>query len=102
MIGPINWVKKKFVEVVVRLTPHCHDVTRLLSESRERPLPMRTRLLIRLHFSICAWCQRYGQHLESLGKFSAAFPDKGCEQGAATLSPEARKRLSKALQESDR
>ena len=102
MIEPINWVKKKFIEVVVKLTPHCHDVPRFLSESTERPLPLPGRLLIRLHFSICVWCQRYGQHLESLRKFSAEFPDKGCKQGEAKLSLEARKRLGKALQESDR
>ena len=102
MSGPINWVKSNFVEIVVRLTPHCHDVTRLLSESKDRQLPMRTRLLIRLHFSICVWCRRYGRHLGSLGKFTAAFPNQGCEHGEARLSPEARQRLSEALQESDR
>ena len=102
MSGPINWVKGKFVGVVVSLTPHCHDITRLLSESRDRQLPLRTRLLIRVHFSICVWCRRYGRHLGSLGKFSAAFPDRGCEHGEARLSPEARKRLREALQEPDR
>jgi hypothetical protein len=102
MIMPASWAKEKFVEIVANLTPHCHDVTRLLSESMERPLPLGTRLLVRLHFSICIWCRRYGKQLESLRKFSTEFPEKGCEKGHATLSPAARKRLDRALQEVDR
>jgi hypothetical protein len=101
MIEPTNRVKRKFIEIVAKLTPRCHDITRLLSESTEHPLPLHTRILIRLHFSICIWCQRYGKHLESLRKFSSAFPEKGCERGHAALSPEARERLNKALRQVD-
>jgi hypothetical protein len=102
MIEPTNWVKKKFVESVANLTPRCHDITRLLSEAAERPLPLRTRLLIRLHFSICVWCKRYGSHLTDLRKYSAEFPSKGCEHGGPALSSDARERLKKALRESNR
>ena len=102
MIEPTNWVKGKLIKIVANLTPHCHDVTRLLSESMERPLSLRTRLLLRLHFSICVWCRRYGQHLEALRKFSAKFPEKGCESGQATLSADARDRLDRALRQVDR
>lgn len=102
MIEPTKWVKRKFVGIVANLTPRCHDVTRLLSESMERPLPLRTRLLVRLHFSICIWCRRYGKHLESLRKFSSEFPEKGCEKGQANLSSAPRERLNRALQQVDR
>jgi hypothetical protein len=101
MIEPANWVKTKFVELVVNITPHCHDITRLLSESMERPLPLWTRVLIRLHFSICVWCGRYGRHMKYLRKYGNEFPRKGCEHGTAGLTPSARKRLSKAVQESN-
>ncbi|MFZ0712196.1 MAG: hypothetical protein WAM53_19305 [Terrimicrobiaceae bacterium] len=100
MIKPTHWVKTKFVEVVASITPHCHDITRLLSESMERPLPLWTRVLIRLHFSICVWCKRYGRHLKYLRKFSGEFPEKGCEHGKAALTPSARERLSKAVTQS--
>ncbi len=98
MIASISWIKTLFVKVVVKLTPHCHDVTRLLSESLERPLPLHTRLLLRLHFSICIWCSRYSKHLDSLRTFSSEFPEKGCAHGPAALPPEARERLKKSLQ----
>jgi len=98
MIEPTNRATKKFVEIVANVTPHCHDVTRLLSESMDRRLPLRTRLLIRLHFSICVWCKRYGRHLKLLRNCSSEFPEKGCEYGSATLSSSARERLKNALQ----
>jgi hypothetical protein len=94
-----NWMKRLFVKIVANLTPHCHDVTRLLSQSLERPLPLRTRLLLRLHFSICVWCSRYAKHLESLRKFSAEFPEKGCADEPGALPPAARERLKQSLQE---
>jgi hypothetical protein len=102
MIEPTNWVKRKLIRIVANLTPHCHDVTRLLSKSMECPLPLRTRLLLRLHFSICVWCRRYGQHLKSLRKFSSEYPEKGCESGQAVLSPDTRDRLNRALRQVDR
>jgi hypothetical protein len=102
MSEPANWVKTKFVQTVVKLTPHCHDITRLLSESMERPLPLRTRVLIRLHFSICVWCERYARHLKYLRKYSCEFSEKGCEHGEPTLTPGARERLNRALLETNR
>jgi hypothetical protein len=101
MIEPANWAKKKVVEIVAHLTPHCHDITRLLSESSEHTLPLRTRLLIRLHFCVCIWCRRYREHLKLMRKLSAKFPEKGCEEGA-NLSIEARERLNRALQKARR
>ena len=99
MIKPTNNVTKKFVQFVANVTPHCHDITRLLSESMEHPLPLRTRLLIRLHFTICTWCKRYGEQLKLLRKCGSGFAEKGCERGAETLPSGAHERLKKALGE---
>ncbi|MGC2578316.1 MAG: hypothetical protein WA376_12125, partial [Terrimicrobiaceae bacterium] len=84
---------------LANVTPHCHDITRLLSESMEHPLPLRTRLLIRLHFLICAWCKRYGEQLKLLRECGSRFAEKGCERGGENLPPDARERLKKALGE---
>ena len=98
MIEPTSRVSKKFVQFVANLTPYCHDVTRLLSDSMERRLPLRTRLLIRLHFFICVWCKRYDGQLKLLRKYGSEFAEKGCEQGRETLPSGARERLNKALE----
>jgi hypothetical protein len=99
VIKPTNKVTKGFVQFVTNVTPHCHDVTRLLSESMERRLPLRTRLLIRLHFTVCIWCERYGEQLKLLRKCGSRFPEKGCEHGGETLPSSARERLKTALEE---
>ena len=102
MIEPTNRVRQKLVQLVANLTPCCHDVTRLLSESMERRLPLRMRLLIRLHFSICVWCKRYHGQLKLLRKYSSGFAEKEFDHGRETLSSSARERLNKALAEIDR
>jgi hypothetical protein len=99
MIEPTKRVTKKLVRFVANLTPHCHEITRLLSESMERPLPLRTRLLIRLHFTICVWCKRYDRQLKLLRKYSSGFAEKGCEHGRETLPSSTRERFNKALEE---
>ena len=99
MIRPTSNVAKKFVQFVASVTPHCHDITRLLSESMEHPLPLRTRLLIRLHFTICVWCKRYGEQLKFLRKCGSGFAEKGCGRGIETLPSGARERLKNALRE---
>ena len=68
MIKPTSNVTKKFVQFVASVTPHCHDITRLLSESMEHPLPLRTRLLIRLHFTDLHLVQAIRRTTEALAK----------------------------------
>jgi hypothetical protein len=95
-------IKKALVRFLANHTPHCHEVTRLLSESMEHPLPFRTRVLLRLHFVICIWCQRYGEQLKWLRRYGSKFPTRGYEHGRESLSSESRERLRKALQEANR
>jgi hypothetical protein len=65
----------------------------------EHPLPLRTRLLIRLHFTICVWCKRYGEQLKFLRKCGSGFAEKGCGGEIETLPSGARERLKNALRE---
>jgi hypothetical protein len=102
MSEPTNRMTKALVRFLANLTPHCHDVTRLLSESMEHPLPLRTRVLLRLHFAICIWCQRYSEQLKWLRQYNSGFSTRGCEHGHESLSPDARERLRNALQETNR
>src|SRR5687768_17588157 len=41
VIEPTNWWKTRLVTFIAEHTPKCHDVTRLISESLDRPLPLR-------------------------------------------------------------
>jgi Putative zinc-finger len=73
------------VSFVARITPPCHDITRLLSQSMDRQLPVRTRLAIRLHFEICVWCKRYGQQLEVIRKAGRSVPERAEQISQASL-----------------
>ena len=92
-LGPIT-------DFLVARTPGCKEVTRLLSESMDHPLPWRTRMGIRLHYLICVWCERYGQHIRFLRDAVRRHPEKLEGQDApppASLSPEAHDRMKRAL-----
>lgn len=68
MMEPTNWWKKKIVEWIAAHTPRCHDMTRLISQSQDAPLPRGTRVKMWLHYRICVWCERYRDQLGFIGK----------------------------------
>jgi len=91
-IGPIvGWL--------IRMTPTCQDMTRLLSEAMDRPLPFGTRIKMRMHFLICKWCERYKNQLVFLRQAVRRHPDKleGETVPPPALSSDAKDRLKQAL-----
>ncbi|MBE0604998.1 MAG: zf-HC2 domain-containing protein [Deltaproteobacteria bacterium] len=74
----------------------CKDVTRLLSESMDRSLPLGKRVGVRFHLLICRFCARYERQLllirETVRRLAAAEEIPG-----ETLSAEARERIRKSL-----
>jgi hypothetical protein len=98
VIEPTNWWKTKLVKFVAEHTPKCHDITRLISESMDRPVSLRTRIAIRIHYVVCAWCERYRDQLGFLREAVRSFPTEDPEKIRGKLSPETRTRLKVALQ----
>ena len=97
MIEPTNWWKTKVVMFIAEHTPKCHDITRLISQSLDRPPPLRTRIAMRIHYIICVWCERYRDQLGFLREAMKSCPEKGSEKKRGGLSPEARTRLRTVL-----
>ncbi|GAB4362270.1 MAG: hypothetical protein Kow00128_01880 [Deltaproteobacteria bacterium] len=78
----------------------CRDVTRLISDSMDRSLPLRKRLGVRLHLMLCRFCSRYERQLRLIRdtvRRIAASPDDPPAIPPETLSPEARERIRKSL-----
>lgn len=78
----------------------CKEITKLVSESLDRPLPIRQRLAIRLHVLLCKLCDRYRQHLFIIRDAVRRHPDRleGHESPSPpSLSPEARERIKDSL-----
>lgn len=45
----------------------CKEVSKLLSQARERPLGLRERLGLRLHLMMCSGCTNFRKQLEFIG-----------------------------------
>ncbi len=85
---------------LIKMTPPCDQIVKLVSEEMDHPLPLGTKLKVRLHFLVCKWCERYKQQLVFIRSAMRQHPDKLMGQEPfAGLSPEARERLKQALRQ---
>ena len=89
-----RWLIEKIVAFVAKITPPCHDITRLSSQPMDRQY---TRVAIRLHFQICVWCRRYGEQLDTIRKASRSIPQHSERISTASLSESARQRISETF-----
>jgi hypothetical protein len=99
-IEPTNWLTTAIVKFLARVTPRCHDMTRLISQSQEEPLPPGTRLKMRLHYVICVWCERYRDQIALLRKALPRCEEHIPPSRTPPLSESAKDRLKKALKDS--
>lgn len=96
---PPNWLKTKLSSWFWRLTPACREVARLTSEEHDHPLPLLTRLQLRLHRRFCKWCARYARQLELMHEASHLFPEHTDQIEGPTLGNDAKARMKQALQQ---
>jgi hypothetical protein len=85
---------------LIRNTPSCADVVRILSDAMDRPIPLHRRIAVRLHFLICTWCRRYHEQIGLLrtalrSTEPGASKDDAPAGSAARLSDDARERLKR-------
>ncbi|WP_341937425.1 zf-HC2 domain-containing protein [Marinimicrobium sp. C2-29] len=55
---------------------NCHQATRLMSESKERPLSGRERMSLRFHTMMCSGCRRFDGQLDFLRRASRTYTKK--------------------------
>jgi hypothetical protein len=60
-------------------------------------LPLTLRIKLRLHYLICAWCQRYANQLHVLRKIASSAPDRVDQFSQDALSSTAKERIKEAL-----
>ena len=85
----------------------CQEVGRLISEQRDRELPLSQRLGLRMHLMLCSLCRTFSKQLALLARFSKAAGESGPGSLLAhgellqeTLSLEAKSRIKASLGES--
>jgi hypothetical protein len=86
----------------IRWMPNCRDVSRMVSESMDARPPFSRRMAMWIHLMMCRYCCRFRRQILFLRKMSRIdaedVADTLVEQDAA-LSPTARERLKKIVEE---
>jgi hypothetical protein len=88
----------QLVKFIGRHTPKCPEVVRILSQGMDQKLSPKTRLLLRVHYLICRWCQRYAEQLHYLRKCSRRFPEEISNLDAFTMTASAKDRIKRRLE----
>lgn len=91
-------IRMRFVVWVWNHTPTCAEMARLASESLDKPVTFGQWWRMKLHWVICAWCERYQKHLKFLHQAAPRYDEAVGEVSPRTLSREARHRLKQRLQ----
>jgi hypothetical protein len=97
LFEPHDWLTAKLVDLIANLAPRCREVTRLVSQGMDRPLPLLTRAALRLHFTVCDYCLRYAKQRRFLREVSRALPQHGVGRSTVTLPEATKARLRQAL-----
>lgn len=77
--------------------PRCKRLAVLMSQSMDRKLSLRERLLLRSHYILCDRCYRYSRHLDLMREAVQSGQDEA--EDRAALSPETRHRIKRLLSE---
>ena len=99
ILDPYNWLKGELVLLLARITPQCKEIKFMISESMDRTLPLRQRLVVWLHKKACVCCRRYSRYLQFIRDNVREFPNHINESSNELLSLDAKERIKKALHE---
>src|SRR5213075_3526629 len=85
-----SWLQLQIVLLICRFTPTCPEVIRILSLGMDKPLPLSTRIKLRIHYLMCSFCERYAKQLKYMREVAREFPEKIGEVSDAKLPAEAK------------
>ena len=99
----LSWYEKAGHSVrywLLRHLPTCKQTVEVISESLDRPLSFRERVLLKLHLWVCIWCVWYVEHLQLMRTTLRTPSGEGQPTdhlSMATLSDESRERMKRKL-----
>jgi anti-sigma factor RsiW len=89
--GKLKW---QLILFLARRLPDCKTITPTLSESIDRKLSRKERIIVRLHLFTCEACVRY---LEQIRLLHDLVHDHRSEQAISSLNETAKERMKAAL-----
>jgi hypothetical protein len=99
----MSWYEKSKHAVrfwLLRRLPACKQTVEIISQSMERPLTLRERVLLKLHLWVCMWCLWYMEHLQLMRDALRVQETENDDRDVSTttrLSDEARERIRRSL-----
>jgi hypothetical protein len=96
-LNPLQKANYAMMRLMVRVMPSCRDISQLISDGMDCNLPLRRRLSIRLHVSMCKFCRRYEKQLHLLRASIGHYADPDENLVEKSLSPAAKEKLERAL-----
>lgn len=96
-MNPLQKANYALMRLMFRVMPSCRDISQLISDGMDRNLPLRKRLSIRLHVSMCKFCRRYEKQLHLLHEGVGHYADPEANVVEKSLSPAAKEKLEKVL-----
>jgi hypothetical protein len=78
----------------------CREISKLVSESMERSLPLGTRMQVWMHLMLCRFCAGFARQLRLFRRAARQSPERlagDTSSPEATLTQEARQRIKAAL-----
>lgn len=76
----------------------CRELARLLSEKRDRGLPWRVRLSLRLHLWACNMCRVYGAQLNTVNRVCKEAGARAEHECPGALSEERKQHMKETLE----
>jgi hypothetical protein len=78
----------------------CEDVYPLISESRDHPLPLCSRLRLKMHLAICGLCEIYQKQLEILCRVARSLgKDESKALAETDMNPKVKEKIKKWIKE---
>jgi len=81
---------------------NCREVTQLISDGLDRPLPWTQRLAVRMHVLMCGSCNAYRRQLHAIHHAIGRARQQGrllLQQQGHRLSDDARQRIKQCLRQ---
>lgn len=78
----------------------CREISKLVSESMDRDLPVRTRIGLRMHLAMCRMCSGFARQMRLIRRAVREAPERIAPDEStpeAKLPEEARDRIKAAL-----
>ncbi len=78
---------------------NCRDMTKLISDSMERPISWRQRMELWMHTMMCGLCRAFRANIVTLRKLARQIGDDTGESDP--LSPNAKERVRSAMKRAE-